>query len=435
MNCPEPGCTGEIDPDGYCTVTGMKVSTLNSAPVAAAPAASASVSAPAGPSASSASSPSATTATRATGTTRATGSSRSTLQSRLGAGIVTIPRVAPRDPTAAVLDDPVVPENKRYCASCGEPVGRSRDGSPGRTEGFCAKCGHQFSFTPKLGPGDLVGGQYEVVGCLAHGGLGWIYLARDRNVDMKPVVLKGLLNTGDADALTAAIAERRFLAEVDHPDIVKIINFVRHGSDGYIVMEYVGGTSLRGLLEAHRDANDGAPLPASHAIAYMIEILPALGYLHQRGLLFCDFKPDNVMQTDGRLKLIDLGGVYRVGRRGEPHVRDAGLPGARDRGDRSHVLFRPVHGRPHARGAVHELPRVPEHLPVHDPDGRRHAALRGVRLAVPAAAPRDSCRARPIGSSRPTRCRRNSSACCARWSRARPVRRRPARASCSHPSS
>ena len=44
------------------------------------------------------------------------------------------------------------------------PVGRSRDGQPGRTEGFCAQCRNPFSFNPKLQAGDLVGGQYEVAG-------------------------------------------------------------------------------------------------------------------------------------------------------------------------------------------------------------------------------------------------------------------------------
>ena len=48
------------------------------------------------------------------------------------------------------------------------------------------------------------------------------------------------------------------------------------------------------------------------AIAYVLEILPALGYLHELGLLFCDFKIDNVIQTQHSLKLIDLGGVYRM---------------------------------------------------------------------------------------------------------------------------
>jgi len=60
-----------------------------------------------------------------------------------------------------------------------------------------------------------VAGQYEVLGCLAFGGLGWIYLARDRNVSDRWVVLKGLLNTGDADAMAAAVADFRPKALAD----------------------------------------------------------------------------------------------------------------------------------------------------------------------------------------------------------------------------
>jgi serine/threonine-protein kinase PknG len=144
--------------------------------------------------------------------------------------------------------------------------------------------------------------------------MGWVYLAKDHNVSERWVVLKGLLNIGDADAMAAALAERRFLAEVEHPNIVKIFNFVQHESSGYIVMEYVGGRSLKQILAARPEANGGEadPLPAAQAIAYMLEILPALGYLHQLGLLFCDFKIDNVIQTQHSLKLIDLGGVYRM---------------------------------------------------------------------------------------------------------------------------
>jgi serine/threonine-protein kinase PknG len=214
------------------------------------------------------------------------------------------------------MKDPSVPESRRFCGRCGEPVGRSRTSAePGRTQGFCAQCRAPFSFDPQLRPGDIVAGQYGVAGCLAHGGMGWVYLARDRNVSDRWVVLKGVLNAGDSDAVTAALAERRFLAEVEHPNIVKIFNFAEHEGSGYIVMEYVGGQSLKQILAARREANGDAPdpLPATHAIAYMLEILPALGYLHDQGLLFCDFKLDNVIQTQHSLKLIDLGGVYRIG--------------------------------------------------------------------------------------------------------------------------
>ncbi len=297
MNCAQPDCGGTIDGDGYCDTCG----------VAAPRAASAVVGAPA---------PGPTSVQGGTQLTRRGLTSRTTAsRARLGAGLVDMPQVTRRDPATAVMADPRVPEDRRHCANCDSAVGRGRGDTPGRTEGFCPQCGHPFSFTPKLVAGDLVAKQYEVAGCLAHGGLGWIYLARDRNVVDRWVVLKGLLNTGDDDARAAALAERRFLAEVEHPNIVKIYNFVEHDDDGYIVMEYVDGTSLREMLEARRAASGGAPdpLPVAQAIAYVIEILPALGHLHDLGLLFCDFKPDNVIQSGpNSVKLIDLGGVYSI---------------------------------------------------------------------------------------------------------------------------
>ncbi|MGW4247202.1 tetratricopeptide repeat protein, partial [Nocardia sp. NPDC004722] len=247
-----------------------------------------------------------------TGRSGSTGGSRG----RLGAGMVKVPSVPRKDPAEAVLTNAEVPESHRDCGKCGRPVGRSRDGKPGRAEGFCPHCGTKFSFTPKLARTDVVGGQYEVLGPLAHGGLGWIYLAVDHKVDDRPVVLKGLLNTGDVDAMRAAVAEKRFLAQVDHPNIVRIYNFAEDtGPDGkpvgYIVMEYVGGKSLKQLLREQRTA-DQRYLPPARAIAYILEMLPALEYLHERGLAYCDFKPDNVMQTEEQLKLIDLGAVISL---------------------------------------------------------------------------------------------------------------------------
>ncbi|MFE0177801.1 tetratricopeptide repeat protein [Streptomyces sp. NPDC059002] len=253
---------------------------------------------------------------------RSSGSAASSsARGRLGVGLVAVPDVPRPDPRGAVLRNPEVPERKRFCSrsDCGAPVGRARGERPGRTEGFCTKCGHPYSFVPKLNPGDIVHGQYEVVGCLAHGGLGWVYLAIDRAVSDRWVVLKGLLDTGDQDAMAAAISERRFLAEIEHANIVRIYNFVEHldqrtGSmDGYIVMEYVGGKSLKEIANSRRTA-DGKrdPLPVEQACAYGIEALEALGHLHSRNVLYCDFKVDNAIQTEDQLKVIDMGAVRRM---------------------------------------------------------------------------------------------------------------------------
>ncbi|WP_329151304.1 serine/threonine-protein kinase PknG [Streptomyces sp. NBC_01456] len=249
------------------------------------------------------------------------GPSSGSVRGRLGAGLVAVPEVPRPDPATAVLEHPEVPERKRFCSrtECGAPVGRGRGDQPGRTEGFCAKCGQPYSFVPKLRPGEIVHDQYEVVGCLAHGGLGWIYLATDHAVSDRWVVLKGLLDTGDEEALAVAVSERRFLAEIEHSNIVRIYNFVEHldratGSlDGYIVMEYVGGKSLKDLANDRRTAQGRRdPLPVAQACAYGIEALEALGHLHSRGYLYCDFKVDNAIQQHDQLKLIDMGAVRRM---------------------------------------------------------------------------------------------------------------------------
>jgi serine/threonine-protein kinase PknG len=228
---------------------------------------------------------------------------------RLGGGLVEIPRVPEIDPTAALMTNPVVAESKRFCWNCGRPVGRKTSDGRAQNEGSCPHCGSPYSFLPQLNPGDKVAGQYEIKGCVAHGGLGWVYLAVDHNVNERPVVLKGLVHAGDAEAQSIAMAERRFLAEVTHPSIVKIYNFVQHPDKhgepvGYIVMEYVGGHSLKQAK--------GDKLPVAQAIAYMLEILPALGYLHSIGLAYNDLKPENIMITEEQLKLIDLGAVSAI---------------------------------------------------------------------------------------------------------------------------
>ncbi|WP_220138927.1 serine/threonine-protein kinase [Nocardia sp. GTS18] len=295
--CAETGCGGTIV-DGYCDTCGTAPAPL-SAPVHSPSAATISAN---------------RTSSRSVRTR--SGSARSAARGRLGAGLVEVPPVPRVDPASAVLTDPKVPESDRYCGRCDKPVGRTNDGIPGRTSGFCPHCGTRYSFVPRLQPGDLVGGQYKVEGALAHGGLGWIYLATDIRVNDRWVVLKGLIDTGDSDAQAAALAERRFLAEVDHPNIVKIHNFTEHADAdgepvGYIVMAYVGGTSLKQILRDYRAAHN-AYLPPARAIAYVLEMLPALGYLHARGWAYCDFKPDNVMQTEERLELIDLGAVIAM---------------------------------------------------------------------------------------------------------------------------
>jgi serine/threonine-protein kinase PknG len=299
--CAQPGCNGVIE-DGYCNVCGM----------AAAPAATATA-----PTSTTANTGSARTGTGSARTgsgktpmTRSARSSRSTRSTRsgstrsgrtgsraLGGRPLARPPLPPLDPLAALVPG-VVPERKRFCSGCDAPLKRDA--------GFCPKCGQEYSFIPTLNPGDVVADKYEIKGTLAFGGLGWIYLALD-TVLTRWVTLKGLLNSKDPRMLEVAVAEREYLAAVKHPNIVGIYDFITHQEQGFIVMEYVNGKTLMTLRKER-----GGPLPVAEAISYIAEILPAFQYLDEMGLVYCDFKPENVMVEEETVKLIDLGAVRRA---------------------------------------------------------------------------------------------------------------------------
>ncbi len=164
---------------------------------------------------------------------------------------------------------------------------------------------------PVLRKGDVVAGQYEILGVIAHGGLGWIYLAEDRNVSGRTVVIKGLMGTDNPRDYGAAVAEREFLADITHPIIVKAYNFIDDPrvDGGLIVMEYAPGPSL----QQRQKEQPGGVFSINMAIGYILETLPALEYLHARGVVYNDFKPDNIIATEDQVKLIDLGAVSGIG--------------------------------------------------------------------------------------------------------------------------
>ncbi len=306
-NCPQAQrCTGALE-DGFCNVCGFAATaaTATIAPPLAAPVTRGMNAAPVAVG----------TGPRTTGTTGTTGASPSSRSSRsarsvrsartgsgrssrrLGGGYLALPPVPPRDPVTALIPG-TVPERKRFCSNCGQKLSRER--------GFCPNCGQEYSFVPTLAPGEIVAGKYEIKGTMAFGGLGWIYLAYDAQL-LRWVVMKGLLNTKDPALAEIAIREREFLAAVKHPAIVQVYDFITHGGEGFIVMEYVNG---KNLLTLRREF--GGPLPPWQAIAYILGVLPAFNYLDTQDLVYCDFKPENAMIEGDAVRLIDMGAVRRV---------------------------------------------------------------------------------------------------------------------------
>ena len=219
-----------------------------------------------------------------------------------GLGLVAAGAV-PETPDEFADVDTTIAENRRFCAGCRLPVGRGHDGTPGRATGFCPDCGRRFDFTG-VRVGELVASRYEIKRKLGAGSFGAALLAYDRNLETD-VVLKDLTKS----VAETARLERDALVGLRHDSIVRIYGYEPEGP--YLVLEYVRGTPLSVR------ADDRLEVILMHGL----QILQALDYLHARGLLHIDVKPENIIRfgeqgAEGprdRVRLIDFGAVWKLG--------------------------------------------------------------------------------------------------------------------------
>jgi len=164
-------------------------------------------------------------------------------------------------------------------------------------------------------PADVVTGgasepvprNYEIVRKLAHGEVATVYLARQRNSE-RQLVLKVLHQVADSNSgkiLDRFLREYELIARLDHPNVVRILDFGVADDHAYIAMEYCGGGSLKRRI--------GAGMDRYEAYRMMRDIAGALGVLHAAGILHRDLKPTNVLfRDDGSLALIDFGLAKQV---------------------------------------------------------------------------------------------------------------------------
>ncbi|MFG3700947.1 tetratricopeptide repeat protein [Micromonospora sp. NPDC047620] len=238
-----------------------------------------------------------------------------------------LPTARPHDPLSALVSQPVVPEHSRYCAKT-----TCRRRLP-RVAGYCPDCGTRYSFTPPLANGDLRAGHYRIEGCLGNGGVGWVFLARDEDMDGAWRVLKGQRNPEDREAVAAFVAERQALIALNHPHIVTITHALRPESDrdaGYLVMEYVNGGTLEEARSTAGPDGGSCAVDVAQALGYGVQILDAFEYLHDQGWLYCDLKPENVMRVGGQgandpIKLVDFGAARRIDNAVSPAWGTAGF--------------------------------------------------------------------------------------------------------------
>jgi predicted Ser/Thr protein kinase len=153
-------------------------------------------------------------------------------------------------------------------------------------------------------PPSLVGrqiGPYEVEREVGRGGMGVVYLARDRRLG-RPVALKAV-GRGGTDAAGRARLQReaRAAASLAHPGIATVYALEEIGDDCFLITEYLQGRTLRDELA------DG-PLPYGRWRQVAIAIAEAVGAAHAHGIVHRDLKPENVMRTQGgAIKVLDFG--------------------------------------------------------------------------------------------------------------------------------
>ncbi len=152
---------------------------------------------------------------------------------------------------------------------------------------------------PTFKAGEHVG-PYEIIRLLGTGGMGEVYLARDRRLGRK-VALKILpRDLAGSPALEERLhREAQTASALNHPNILTIYDFGQHDDVHYMVSEAVEGTQLRDLI---------GQLSLAEAINYAGQIGSALEAAHAVGIIHRDIKPENIMvRSDGYVKVLDFG--------------------------------------------------------------------------------------------------------------------------------
>ncbi len=145
-------------------------------------------------------------------------------------------------------------------------------------------------------------GTYQILSLLGKGGMGEVYLARDRKLGRK-VALKILPKKHLQDAMRVKMFEReaRTASALNHPNIITIFEIGRFEDAHYIATEYIEGQTLRQRYAASK-------LPIGEVIDIATQTAAALAAAHEAGIVHRDIKPENVMiRRDGYVKVLDFG--------------------------------------------------------------------------------------------------------------------------------
>ncbi|HEY1192046.1 MAG TPA: serine/threonine-protein kinase [Gemmata sp.] len=151
-------------------------------------------------------------------------------------------------------------------------------------------------------------GNYDIVSKIAEGGMGTVYKGRNRSTG-EIVAVKVISPTTAKNQVLLQRFEREFLAAkvLDHPNVVRAIDYSGTMPHPFLVMEFVDGQSIGQRIEQK------GRYPEAEAVRLIAQVCDGLQRAHKQGLVHRDVKPDNILvNTDGVAKLTDMGLVKEV---------------------------------------------------------------------------------------------------------------------------
>ncbi|MHC4253657.1 MAG: protein kinase domain-containing protein, partial [Planctomycetota bacterium] len=188
------------------------------------------------------------------------------------------------------------------CVLCGVVI-PADDIAAGRAQGTpqgltCSRC-----LGVALFPGRILGG-YRILEQIGFGGMAKVYRA-EKVSGGRIVAVKTLLDPKGASPQQRErfVREARASARLEHPNLVRVYDAGEHSGIPYIVMEYIEGEDLAGILDRR------GKIEVGRSVDITLDVAAALTYAHEHGIVHRDVKPGNIIldAVYGRARLLDLG--------------------------------------------------------------------------------------------------------------------------------
>jgi len=158
-----------------------------------------------------------------------------------------------------------------------------------------------------MSKGTIIAERYALSGIIGQGGMGTVYRGVDTHTGDTVAIkaLKPEIILRDPDILTRFEREADALRRLNHPNIVKVLATIEEGERHYMVMEFVGGGSLRDLLAQEEK------LSVERTLKIALDLADALARAHRLRIIHRDIKPANVLLAeDGTPRLTDFGVAF-----------------------------------------------------------------------------------------------------------------------------